>query len=358
MNVAVIICYFDPDYVRARSIRASLARLPDIQTIIVKNSNKSALRYLEIIWKLLRLRFSEKPDVYLLTFRGQEILPIVLLIAGKKPVIFDEFIVPIAYAKYEKHSRSPEKMIKHGLARLSAPLYRRWLMKAAYILSDTESHAQLSAKENSVPLEKYCAVPVSTDETAFQPVAGAPEVRTFQVFYYGNMLPLHGLPVVLDAAKLLKDKKDIEFVLVGGKSDVAEVVAEARQAGAHITYQSWVPFNELHEYIGRAGVCLGGPFGDTPQAQHVITGKTYQFLASSVPVIVGQNNATEHFVDKKNCLLVAQGDAQALAGTIAWAYEHRDALPEIGKRGRELYDECYSNKVVATLLEQLLRELS
>ena len=98
-KVAVITNHADPDYIRARSIRAALKTLPGIQMLVIKHSGNKYLRYFEIIWKLVRVRFTEKPDVYLITFRGQEILPIVLLLAGRRPVIFDEFIVPIAYAK-------------------------------------------------------------------------------------------------------------------------------------------------------------------------------------------------------------------------------------------------------------------
>src|SRR5208282_1914461 len=98
MKLAIITCYHDPDYVRARVLRQSLKQLPNINLIIIKNRHKGLLRYPEIIWKLYKLKIANRPDAYLLTFRGQEMLPFVLLAAGKKPVIFDELIVPIAYA--------------------------------------------------------------------------------------------------------------------------------------------------------------------------------------------------------------------------------------------------------------------
>ena len=88
MKIAVITCYFDPDYVRSRTIRSAVRSYPGAQLLVVKNSHKGLLRYPEVVWKLIQLRRRQNPDVYILTFRGQELLPFVLLIAGLRPVIF------------------------------------------------------------------------------------------------------------------------------------------------------------------------------------------------------------------------------------------------------------------------------
>lgn len=362
MKVAVITCYFSPDYVRARTLRAAVKADPRTKLIIVKNQHKGLLRYPEIAWKLIQLRRQQKPDVYLLTFRGQEILPLVLLIAGLKPVIFDEFIVPIAYARDEPHARSLKTSIKHVLARLSEPFYRWWLRQCRIILADTKAHAELSARVSHVNLRQYRTLAVGTDETLFQPVElGKSELMSmpFRVFFYGNMLPLHGLSVVLAAAEQLKDQADIEFLIVGGKRPVAQAVADAEGRGAYLTYRKWIPFEELPEAIHASALCLGGPFGATPQAEHVITGKTYQFLACAAPTIVGQSQATdEFFTDKDTALMVPQGDAEALAAAITWAGKHRSELIDIGRSGRKLYERSFSSVVIAEEVRKLLDEVA
>ena len=68
-KILVVTCYFDPDYVRARSLRAALGKLPNVQVVVVKNSTKGLLRYPQVIWRLLLAQRREKPDAYLLTFR-------------------------------------------------------------------------------------------------------------------------------------------------------------------------------------------------------------------------------------------------------------------------------------------------
>ena len=89
-KLAVVTCQPDPDYVRARTLRAGLAAISDIKVLVLKNRYRGVLRYLEIAWKLVVIRWKHNPDIYLLTFRGYEILPWLLLLARGKKVIFED----------------------------------------------------------------------------------------------------------------------------------------------------------------------------------------------------------------------------------------------------------------------------
>lgn len=357
MKIAVITCYFLPDYVRARTLRAALEDIRGVQVIVIKNKHKGLLRYPEVLWKMWQVKRTQKPDAYLVTFRGQEILPWVLALAGNKPVIFDEFIVPIAYATGEHHRSSLSIRIKYFLARVSEPLYRRWLDRCVAILADTQAHAELSARLTRTNLSKYLVVPVGADEKLFKPAISTP-AEPFQVFYYSlGMQPLHGISFVLEAAEQLKDK-DVKFLMVGGKKPMEQAVSQAVANGAHVRYERWIPFEDLMSTIRGSSLCLGGPFGDTQQAHHVITGKTYQFLACGAPVLIGVSEATnEYFIDKQNALVVPQGDAAAIAKAILWAKKHPAEMAEIAKAGRKLYEKQFSSVAIAKLLEPLVSSL-
>lgn len=355
VTIAVITCYHRPDYVRARTLRAALQSLPGVRVLVIKNEKRGWLRYPEVVWKVGQAKRQQQPDVYLLTFRGQEILPAILAIAGRKPVWFDEFIVPLAYATGERHKRSPAAMLKHFLARFSAPIYRLWLQRCTLVFADTHVHAELSARVNRVNLRKYVAIPVGTDETVFTSPRTRSKPEHFQVFYYSTgMQPLHGIPVVLAAAEQLQ-KQPIEFLIVGGKKPMERAVQAAQQRGAKVRYERWVQFDELAQIMQTSTLCLGGPFGGTPQAEHVITGKTYQMLAAGRPVVVGASPATAaYFTHRQNALIVPQGDADALAKTILWAYQHPSELRQIAERGQALYAREFSIESIARLLRPLV----
>lgn len=355
-QIAVVTCYHDPDYVRARSLRAAVKAQTGVKLITVKNTHSGLRRYPETLWRMLKVKWRDKPATFLITFRGQEILPFVLLIAGRTPVWFDEFIVPNAYAKHEKHRKTLKKRLITILIQLSNPLYRFCLRRCKAILSDTPSHAELGAKMNQVNFRKYLPVPVSTDEHLFRPRAVAKKAKPLQIFYYTtNMQPLHGIPYVLEAAERLKDDERLQFVLVGGKKPMKTAVEAATARGARITYHSWIPFDELPSVMHASSLCLGGPFGGTPQAQHVITGKTYQSIACGVPTIVGNNlDVAGYFKDRVNALVIPQQSAEALAEACTWAADHPSELQQIGEKGRALYERHFSNKAIAQLLTPLI----
>lgn len=351
MKLAIITCYKQPDYIRAQTLRAAAARYPGIELIIIKNTHTGLIRYPEVLWKTFIARFKRRPDVYLLTFRAYEILPALALMTWPKPIIYDEFINPLEWLD-EPHPERWVRMVPKSFLRWS---YRLMLKRCKAILADTEAHADSSRRLNRRPKAAYYTLPVSTDEAIFKPAhISRQPADTFHVFYYGNMRPLHGLGHVLEAAILLQDLP-VDFLVVGGGQATKAAVTSANATGANITYKAWIPFQELPSYIHQADLCLGGPFGDTAQARQIITGKTYQFLASAKPTIVGKNQASGLFVDKSNCLLVPLGDTQALADATRWAANHPQQLNEISHQGRLLYQQSFSQAVVAEQLGALLR---
>ncbi len=226
------------------------------------------------------------------------------------------------------------------------------------MLADTDSHAAASAKITGIEQSKIEAVFVGTDESTFRGrTSERIENEQFTVFYYGNMLPLHGLTYVIDAAVKMKHDA-VKFILVGGNAKVAHDVAHATRDGANIEYHAWVEFERLPQLMQQADVCLAGPFGGTFQAQCVITGKTYQYLAMGSPTIIGANEEAHNFTHKKNVLITPQADVDGLVETIHWAMKHQDKLPAIGKAGRKLYDEKFAVPVLARQLEKILLRLN
>jgi glycosyltransferase involved in cell wall biosynthesis len=353
MKFAIVTCYKQNDYIRARTLRAALAKCPDVDSIVVRNRHTGWLRYPEVALKLAKLRLVDRPDTYFITFRGYEIMLLMTLTFVRKPIIFDEFI------------NFTEWMEEHGRIRQGSLAYRvfrhwyGWLVRRSRLVTtDTDAHASYSAILNKLSIDFYRVIPVNADETVFKPQVDTKRPEgPFTVLYYGSMLPLHGLDHVLRTALLLKDNPKIAFRVIGGKRRVAEACAQAAADGARISYDSWLPFDKLPAAIAQAGLTLGGPFGDTLQSRFVVTGKTYQVLACAAPVVIGRNEVNEGFTDRLNCLTVAQADPEALAETITWASGHPQELRKIGQAGRQFYEKQFSQAVINELVEDMVGEL-
>lgn len=344
-------CYRQPDYVRAIALRNAVADLGH-EPVVIKNSSRGVRRYAEVAGQLWRLR-RERPDAYIVTFRAFEILPVVLALAGRRPVVYDEFINPVEWF-VEEHGRLREGSLP---ARALRGAFRAMMRRCAVVLADTDSHADHAAELMDLPREHWAVVPVGTDEATFRPGRREPGTP-LRVLYYGSMLPLHGLDVLLEAAVQLADDERIAFDVVGGTDDDRARVEAAIARGARVDYRSWVPYEELPELFARCGLAVGGPLGDTVQSRYVITGKTYQFLASAVPTLVGANLESHVFTDRVDALVVPQGDAAAVAQACRWAAEHPEEVSGIGRRGRELYEQRWSRPQIARALGAALADVA
>lgn len=353
-KIAVITCYKKQDYVRANTLAKAISDNHNYKLLPVRNRVRGIGRYAEVVVRLIMMRVRHHPDVYILTFRGYEMLLPSRLITIGKPLVFDEFINAEEWL-LENNKFKPGSLMQ----RLFHHFYRTCLLMVRAILADTHSHAKYAAKLSNIPLNKYAVVPVGVDEHMFKPQT-ATNNDQFEVFYYSTEnQPLHGMRYVCEAAQQLNVRyPKIHFTLIGG-GDMERLVQDAVMNGANITHHAHVPYNQIAEQVSQADVCLGGPFGNTLQSKFVVTGKTYQFMAAARATIVGKNKETSRppFVNKENCLLVEQGSSRAIADALAWTYENPKYLQKIGQQARATYEQYFSNrqlqKVVTSVIDDL-----
>ncbi len=355
MKIAIVSCYDQTEYPRARIFRAGFAEQDGVEVTIIRNQQKGLLRYIEVPAKILAARFRVRPDAYVITFRGYEMLLYMVLTLVRKPIIFDELV------NFEEWMYENNVLKQHTLAsKLFNKFYAWQLRRCRVILADTQAHAEFSSSLSGVPLDRYVVIPVGTDESMFQKEP-LPKVRKktdpFTVIYGGAMKRLHGLPYLLDAAVALKDDPRISFIITGGKEKTELACKEAAQKGARITFKPWVDFVDMPKLVASAGLNVAGPFGNTLQSQYVVTGKTFHFLAAGVAALIGKNKVQDGFKDKENCLLVPQADSTAIREAIVWAADHPEELRTIGAAGHKLYEKRFSKAVIYAQIRDLTSRL-
>lgn len=351
LKICYILCYRLPDYVRSRSLIAAMRRIRDTVILEAVNSSRGWKRYFETLVRLILLRVKERPAFYVLGFRGYEIFWFVRLLTAGSVLIVDHMMSP-----YDSLVNERKILNERGILGKLVYLYERELLRHSdIILTDTESHRRYFVELFGILSEKIIVVPVGTDEEMFRPVF--PRVSSvgkdlFRIFFYGSFLPLHGVPVILEAARLLRGKP-VHFTIAGGRRPGEDPLLGDRVALSNVTHRGWVPYEKLPDMAARADLCLGGPFGNTGQAKRVITGKTFQFLAMGKPVVIGRILDNPGFIDRHNCLLVAQDSGEELVKAILWCLENRCRLADIGWNGRILYDRIFSTECIAKRLRPL-----
>ncbi|MES2312654.1 MAG: glycosyltransferase [Pseudomonadota bacterium] len=357
LRVGYVLSYRDPHYIRSTSILKALSTCADVQLFVARNNVKGLWRYVET-WRALRkLKKIGQLDIYILGFRGHEIFWPVRWMTRGSALAFDALMSPYAALLEESKAGLIGKLIAPLVYRLEKAM----LQRADLVLTDTQEHTEYYARTFALLDAKVCSIPVGAIENQ-QATVGAPltSPEHFSILFYGSFLPLHGIRVIVAAAAQLRDLP-IHFDFIGGTSKQARQLRRMCMQSdvTCYTHRRWVPLQDLlHVEIPRATLCAGGPFGGTPQAQRVITGKTSQGLACGKATIVGRIDEDYGFVDRINCLLVDQKDPDALAETIRWAYENSAQLAHIGARGLDLYNKRLSVSVIAEKLLPYLQHVT
>ena len=341
-------CGASPQYIRNRTIIRALQRSHTTR-VIASTASRYPLRLASIFPRLAMTRDSF--DAYLAGFLGQPLVP-VLRMRGLSPVILDAFVSIYDTLCLDRRAFSPRSPV----GRASRWLDTLALRRASLVLTDTPAAAEFMAQEFGIPLAKFVAVPVGTDESLFYPRPG-PNGPGIDVLYVCSYLPLHGVPVVVEAANLLRDREGIQLTIVGKGPERARAESLAHHYGlSNCRFVDWLPFEDLPARTAACHIYLGGHFsGDNAKARRVVPGKVYQGLAMARPVIIGDCAASaQWFVDGESVRAVPMGDPRALADAILELAASPRLRDRIAKGGRALYEERFSQGAIAARLDECI----
>lgn len=340
--VCYVLAYSNPEYVRTVSILRAL-KSQSYSVVEVINSSSGPWRYGQVLAQLVRARVRHRPDMYILGFRGHEIYWPVRALTMGRPLVFDCLLSAteslVAERKFGRAGQLAGAVLR--------PIERLILRSASAVLTDTEQHRQLLSERFAIPAAKVHAIPIGAFQDDLLPRASGPG---FRLLFYATMIPLHGMDVVREAIQAL-EHDDVVWRVIGG---------QPQEMPPRIDHAAWVELSDIvNVEIPIASLGMGGPFGGTEQASRVVTGKTVQFLAGGLPVLVARTPAHQSagFVDRVNCVMCTPGDAQSMLDSIQWAMKNPEALAVIGEEGRKLYDRNFSDAALGSALTEALTAL-
>lgn len=178
----------------------------------------------------------------------------------------------------------------------------------------------------------------------------------FVVGYWGNAHAHHGLGVALEAARLLRDRHDIEFRFMGS-TRIERVIREAGPL-ENVRYLGWMETEEeLIRQVDELDVAFGHlePLHD---AHLVLPNKALQGLARGVPVIhIRSDTMAPLDAGASGPLILFEGGAAGLARTISELACGQERLGAIGARGRAYIQAEHSIDRVAAALDSMLERL-
>lgn len=180
----------------------------------------------------------------------------------------------------------------------------------------------------------------------------------FVISYAGTMGQAQDMDVIIECAALLKEHKDILFLLVGEGSEKKPAMEKA--AALNLDNVKFLPIQPREKYpsvLHASDVCLANLKKEitTP----VVPSKILNIMASGRPVAASfpLGGDAPQIINEANCgLCVEAGDAIGLAGGILKLYNDRDLANRLGRNGRVYAEDNFSRTVCIDRYENLCHQ--
>ncbi len=209
-------------------------------------------------------------------------------------------------------------------------------------------------------------IPNGADWRMFDPQATGEEFLQKHPSLVGKTIALyagaHGLSndlgVVLEAARMLRERPDIAFVLLGDGKDKAALQAQARRMNlANVLFLPPVPKTEMSQALAAASVCIA-ILKPIPLYGTVYPNKVFDYMAAGRPVALAISGVIRAVVEEAGAgVWVPPGDAAALAEAIRSLADDPELRREMGRRGRRYLEAHFDRAALAARLAELFESL-
>jgi colanic acid biosynthesis glycosyl transferase WcaI len=273
---------------------------------------------------------------------------------------------------YEVQDMWPETLAATGMmppawampwiSRLAQFIYRH---AAAVAVISPGFRRNLISK--GVPAEKIHVIPNWADEEIYRPVPRDETLAAehdlagrFNVMYGGNLGAAQALDNVLEAAALLRDLPEVQFVLIGDGVDEVRLCEVAQERGLdNVRFIGRQPAERMPYFFALADALLVHLKRD-PLFEITIPSKTIAYLACGRPILSCVAGDAAEVVQSAGAGLVCPPEdpaalAQAVRDLYVMPAEQREAM---GQSGRRAFLANYTRAVLVDRYETLLREVA
>lgn len=274
------------------------------------------------------------------------------------PALILKWFKKIPYV-FEVRDLWPEVPIQMGAIR------NRWMIKATRYLEKiiyrnarhviALSPGMQDGVLQYIPIEKTSMIPNMAKMDEFWPREKNQVLMeklglrndTFKVVHFGSLGKANGAHTIVESAKLLKDRKDIEFLFVGGGSAEAELIAEVQKNQLeNVKFLGKFPMKEVSEIVNFSDVSVIS-FLNLPILYTNSPNKLFDSLSAGKPIIVNSAGWTKDIAENYRCgYYVDPENPQELADKVLFLKNHPELVEQMGKQSRELSEKVYDKSIL------------
>jgi glycosyltransferase involved in cell wall biosynthesis len=223
-------------------------------------------------------------------------------------------------------------------------MQRRVAEALRHIITVSRNSATDIMQDFGVPAERLRVIPVGVDPAVFHPVS-QPRVPGRIVTVANPNTPIKGVPVLLGAVARLRARREVRLVVVT-KTPPGESLARQIQAlrlGDAVRFASGLGHSEVAALLASAEVAV------VPSLYEGFSLPAIEAMACATPLVATRTGALPEVVgdDRAAALLVAPGDAGALAAAIERLLDDPAGRACMGAAGRRVVAERFTWRAAA-----------
>lgn len=181
----------------------------------------------------------------------------------------------------------------------------------------------------------------------------------FKVMFAGNIGVAQDFENIIKAAELLKDIKEIKWVIVGdgrAREDAEKKIVKLGLQEAFV-FVDRHPVNTMPWFFKQADVMLVS-LKDEFIFSLTIPSKVQAYMASGKPILTMLNGEGSKVVEEAGCgLTAASEDYKTLAENVKKMYEmSKSERDEMGRAGRKYYDDVFAKEIVINRVNDILKK--
>ena len=281
-------------------------------------------------------------------FMGSYLMPLVWYLARRRG---SRIILDMLISQYDTEVGDRKR-----LSRFSPRAWFLWFVDlsachlADAIVVDTIAHRDFFASRFFVNPKRIIVAPIGCRADLFAPSKNPKKLGDECIVeFHGTFIPLQGIEYIVEAAKILQDKREnIRFVFVGTGQTFAETERQVEEFHlSNIDLLGRKPPGDIPRYVAESDICLG-IFGKTEKALRVIPNKVYECLSAGKPIITERSPAAlEVLRDREEVCMVEPGDPKDIADKILELKNNPVLRAHIGERARAAALDIFSPRSIA-----------
>jgi glycosyltransferase involved in cell wall biosynthesis len=297
-------------------------------------------------WRLLTVVLTRRFDLIHAHLYDGALMGAVIGRLRRLPVIFD------------RQGSLTGEMVDHRFLNPEGPWYR-WVMLLEERINHMADRIVTSTQLGAVQLERYCdcetsyvqPLPDCVDLSFFRPdVLSADEVLARRadldfssdgpiVAYVGLLADYQGIPHLLKAARILKQRGVAARYLIGGfpAEDHYRHMAIELGVDDRVIFTGKVPYNETPSFLALGDLAVAPKLSETEGS-----GKILNYMAMALPTVAFDNPVSREYMGSLGVYARPAGDPMALADAIQSLIQQPDRRRALGEKLRQRAERHFS----------------